>query len=567
LERTILVAEDSPTQADHLRLLLEGEGYRVYVVANGREGLGRVQLTQPDLIISDVVMPEMDGFAFCQAVKSDARTKRIPFVLLTERNTPADFVKGLQHGADNFITKPPGDYLLERVRRIFDNLDLRRQGGLDVEITLSVGGQQIVINADRQQMVELLFSTLEELVRANGSLREAQQTIEEHARDLEARVRERTEQLLQTEKLATMGQLLAGVAHELNNPLAVVMGRTALLHENLQGGPLHSQVEKLARAAERCVRIVRNFLALARHRPPEREGVSLNQVVREAVELLAYPLRVDNVEVMLHLADEIPILWADRHQLHQVVVNLITNAHHAMQGTAPPRRLTVTSRYDPETRRVALEVADTGPGIPPSIQGRIFEPFFTTKPPGQGTGLGLSLCHGLIEGHGGAIRVESQPQGRGAVFVVELPVQAPPTAGPERTTPEPTTAPIQKKTILIVDDEPEVAGVLADMLSADGHQVETAENGAVALDKLRGRDDAYDLILCDLRMPDLDGPGLYQELERRDPRLCRRIVFLTGDVLSPRITEFLERTGAASLGKPFALEEVRRVVQSASPAQ
>jgi two-component system NtrC family sensor kinase len=565
VERTILVAEDSPTQADHLRFLLEGEGYRVDVVGNGRQGLERAQLTPPDLIISDVVMPEMDGYTFCQAVKSVDRTKRIPFVLLTERNTPADFVKGLQHGADNFITKPPGDYLLERVRRIFENLDLRRQGRLDVEITLRVSDQQIVINADRQQMIELLFSTLEELVRANGSLQKAQQTIEEHARDLEVKVRERTEQLLQTEKLATMGQLLAGVAHELNNPLAVVMGRTALLRQKLEGGPLGIQVEKVAQAAERCARIVRNFLALARHRPPERQPVSLNQVVHEAVELLGYPLRVDNVEVMLDLVEDLPILWADPHQLHQVVVNFITNAHHAMRETPPPRQLTLTSRYDSETRRVSLEVADTGPGIPPGIQGRIFEPFFTTKPPGQGTGLGLSLCQGLIEGHGGSIRAESQ-QGGGAVFVIELPVQAPPTAVPEARTAEPA-APIQEKVILVVDDEPEVVEVLADMLSADGHRVDTAENGAVALNKLRARGYAYDLILCDLRMPELDGPGLYEELQRRDPRLCRRLVFLTGDVLSPRITEFLERTGAASLSKPFALEEVRQVVQSALPAQ
>jgi two-component system NtrC family sensor kinase len=365
--------------------------------------------------------------------------------------------------------------------------------------------------------------------------------------------------LVQTEKLATMGALLAGVAHELNNPLAVVMGRAALLHQKLGGGLLGADTEKLAQAARRCARIVRSFLALARHRPPERQRASLNQIVHEAVELLAYPLRTDNVEVTLGLAEDLPMLWADPDQLHQVVVNLIANAHQAMCETLPPRRLTITSRYESETRRVSLEVADTGPGIPPEIQARTFEPFFTTKPPGQGTGLGLSLCQGLVEGHGGSIRVDSQP-GQGAVFVVELPVQAPPIAAPEARAAE-TTAPIQGKRILVVDDEPEVAAVLSDMLSADGHEVETAENGAVALDKLRGR--AYDLILCDLRMPELDGPGLYQELQRRDPQLCRRIIFLTGDVLSPRITEFLERTAAPKLGKPFALEEMRQVVQSA----
>jgi two-component system NtrC family sensor kinase len=173
--------------------------------------------------------------------------------------------------------------------------------------------------------------------------------------------------------------------------------------------------------------------------------------------------------------------------------------------------------------------------------------------------LGLSLCQGLIEGHGGSIRAKSQP-GQGAVFVVELPVQTPPTTVSDIGAGE-TTVPIEGKTILVVDDEPEVAAVLADMLSADGHQVETAENGAIALDRVRAR--AFDLILCDLWMPELDGPGFYQELQRRDPRLSHRVIFLTGDALSPRITEFVEATAAPTMSKPFTLGEVRRVVQSA----
>ena len=157
---TILVVEDSPTQAERLRLLLETEGHRVDVARNGREGLERARLAPPDLIISDVVMPEMDGYAFCRAVKSTETLRRIPFVLLTERNTPADIIQGFERGADNFITKPFEDeHLLARVRRIFEHLELRRQGRLDVEIALNVGGRSIVINADKQQMIELLFAT------------------------------------------------------------------------------------------------------------------------------------------------------------------------------------------------------------------------------------------------------------------------------------------------------------------------------------------------------------------------------------------------------------------------
>jgi signal transduction histidine kinase len=558
MERTILIAEDSPTQAERLRLLLEGEGYRVEVVSNGREGVERVRVATPDLIISDVNMPEMDGYSFCHAVKSDKRGRAIPFVLLTERNTPMDIIKGLERGTDNFITKPyEDDYVLERVQRIFEQLERRRKGQMEMEVSLRVGGREIVLSTDKQQIIELLFATSEELCQLNARLAESERLVKDYAQTLEAQVQERTRQLLQSEKLATMGALLAGVAHELNNPLSVIAGQAGLLRQTVGAGPLGTRAEKIAKAADRCARIVKNFLALARQHPPERQRVRLNLVVGEAVELLAYPLRVDNVEVKLELAEDLPILWADPHQLHQVVVNLVTNAHYAMRGNPPPRRLTLATLYHPAQGRVSLEVADTGPGIPPAVQARIFEPFFTTKPSGEGTGLGLSLCLEIVEAHGGTIRVESQP-GRGAAFLMELPVEIPPVAASEAQANE-ALPPIREKAILVVDDEPEIAGLLAEMLSLEGHRVETAGSGVIALEKLRER--AYDVILSDMRMPGLDGPGLYRELERHHPELVRRFISITGDTLSPETREFLEQTEAPSLSKPFVMDDVRRVVQ------
>jgi two-component system NtrC family sensor kinase len=378
---------------------------------------------------------------------------------------------------------------------------------------------------------------------------------------IEQELERQREALHQSDKLAALASLLAGVAHELNNPLAVVVGRACLLEAKFKDGPEAGQVEKLSEAAGRCARIVRNFLALARQYPPEYQQVELDQIVRDALELVAYHLRVDNVEATLDLAPDLPPLWADPHQLHQVLVNLMTNAHHAMRGLSPgrPRRLRLVSRIDPGRHRVFFEVADTGPGIPPETQSRIFEPFFTTKPPGQGTGLGLSLCQGIVESHGGAIRLRSQP-GEGATFRVELPVRRSPAG--EKGLRELSIAPsISGKAILVVDDEPDVAGVLADALRVDGHEVETAENGSAALEKLRGR--TYDLIMSDLRMPELDGPGLYREVERRHPDLLARMVFLTGDTLGSESRDFLTRIGARSVAKPFLIEEVRRVVWEA----
>ncbi len=379
----------------------------------------------------------------------------------------------------------------------------------------------------------------------------------------EEEMRRQRETLYQSEKLATMGQLLAGVAHELNNPLSVVMGQAALLRQSIRSKQQSERAQKIVQAADRCARIVNNFLALARQRPPERQPVQLNQVVREAVELLAYPLRVDGVEVSFELTEELPILRADPHQLHQVVVNLVANAHQAMRETATPRRLRLKTGVSIDGQHVWLEIRDNGPGIPPELQGRIFEPFFTTKPPGVGTGLGLSLCQGIVENHGGRISVDSVI-GQGAAFHVLLPVAG--LEDPSRLPVEARASPaIPRKRILVVDDEPGIAGVVAEVLQLDGHRVETVGDGVTALKKLR--DHHFDVIMSDIRMPELDGPGLYREIEQHNPQLLQRLIFLTGDTLTPGTREFLEQTGIPCLSKPFALGEVREIVRRVLQAQ
>jgi PAS domain S-box-containing protein len=377
----------------------------------------------------------------------------------------------------------------------------------------------------------------------------------------EAELRRQRETLYQTEKLTTMGTVLAGVAHELNNPLTAVTGYANLLRQDLAGTPSATRAENIAHAADRCASIVRNFLALARKYPPERQLVRLNDIARDAAELLAYHLRVDGIEVKLDLEEGLPVLWADPHQLHQVVVNLITNARDELRKAPTLRRLTLRTRADKARGRVAVDVEDTGPGVSEEIRDRIFEPFFTTKPVGQGTGLGLSLCHGIVEGHGGMLSLVSEP-GAGAIFRVELPVVVPPAAT-GKNTPE-TTPAVTGKRILVVDDERLVLQLLGEMLGADHHTVDTVGDGTQALEVLRRT--SYDLILSDVRMPYLDGPGLYRALERRLPDLCRRFVLMTGDVLSAEIQTFLEQTGVPGLSKPFDRGEVRRVIQQIAGA-
>lgn len=617
----ILVIDDDQGMCETLGDVLQAKGYTVETAACAREGLERLRARHFDAAIVDIKLPDSSGLDLLQAIKETSPDVEVIFI--TGHASLPTATQAVNGDAFAYLVKPfEMDHLLatldkalekqrlaralreseERYRLITENIN-------DAIFLFDLQGHLVFSNPRgaeiaRYPLEELQGLPLSSLLTSESAQQayarlEAVQTGQEVPPFFEAEVirkdcsrvwveanltsvvkdgrvvgrlgvmrditeRKRLqEQLVQAEKVAAMGQLLAGVAHELNNPLTVVLAQADLLRERLEGVALGTRAETIAHAARRCARIVKNFLTLARQRPPERQHVSLNNVVQEAVELLAYLLRVDNVKVALDLAPDLPRLWADPHQLHQIVVNLVTNAHHAMRATPPPRRLTLATRFDPAGRRVSLAVADTGPGIPPEIQSRIFEPFFTTRPPGEGTGLGLSLCLGVIESHGGEIRVESQP-GQGATFVVELPVQTPPELDREDETAEPLP-PIRNKRILVVDDEPDVARVLEDVLSADGHQVEMAENGAVALDKLRAG--TYDLILSDLRMPKLDGPGLYQEVERRHPEILGRFIFLTGDTLGRETTGFLERTGAPSLSKPFSPEEVRRLIQRALRTQ
>ncbi|HET7340998.1 MAG TPA: ATP-binding protein [Methylomirabilota bacterium] len=316
-------------------------------------------------------------------------------------------------------------------------------------------------------------------------------------------------------------------------------------------------VAKIAAAAERCRRVIKNFLALARQRPPERGPVILRQVIDEAVELLAYELRTDNVTVAVKAAPSLPVLSADAHQLHQVLVNLLANAYHGMRQQPGPRALTITTRHDPERARVHVDIADTGPGIPAEIRERIFERFFTTKPAGQGTGLGLSLCRGIVAEHGGELTVESEV-GRGSTFTLSLPVAARPApAGEARAAPAPP--PIASRRILVVDDERDLAEVVAEELQRDGHRVETAANGTDALGRLAR--EPFDLVISDTKMPVMDGLVFFHEIGRRFPALRQREIFITGDALDADKIRALELTGAPYLSKPFDPGAVRNLVR------
>jgi signal transduction histidine kinase/CheY-like chemotaxis protein len=365
------------------------------------------------------------------------------------------------------------------------------------------------------------------------------------------------EALNQAEKLSALGSLLAGVSHELNNPLTIVTTQASLLEEETQGTAVAARAEKVRRAAERCSRIVQTFLAMARQKRPERRSVDAAEVARAALELTDYSLRTAGIDVSFEAEVPLPRLNADPDQLHQVLVNLIVNAQHALQDHVGERRLFIRVAAGEAPDEVCIDVADSGPGIPDDLRRRIFEPFFTTKPQGVGTGVGLSFSLGLIEAHGGRLELV-EGAGSGACFRITL------SAAPaeEAKAPEPAAIRIVTATVgtaLVVDDEPEVAEVLGLFASRAGYQVETAGNGAEAMALLRTRD--FDVILSDLRMPQLDGPALHDWIAAEKPHLLGRIGFVTGDTLGQTAAGFIARTGCPVLEKPFTGKAVRALLE------
>ncbi|HEU4586243.1 MAG TPA: PAS domain S-box protein [Gemmatimonadaceae bacterium] len=363
------------------------------------------------------------------------------------------------------------------------------------------------------------------------------------------------DQLLQREKLAAVGQLVSGVAHELNNPLAGVLAFAQLL-EAAPGNDAEQReaVRAIHKEAKRAAKIVSNLLLFARDRDPERTRTDLNAVMIDALELRRYVLRTQQVEVVTELDSSLPAVWADPFQLQQVVLNFITNAEYALKGVEHEKRITLRTWFAND--RVYASVADNGTGIEAEVIDRVFNPFFTTKEVGEGTGLGLSISHGIIRQHGGHIGVESVP-GNGATFTIDLPLSPLASAKPESATAGSRRG-SASSTFLIVDDEPSIRRALVRYLMREGHAVDTAASGEEALAQMAGR--RYDAILLDLRMPDMAGQRVFQRLREEDPEHAARVVFATGDSDSEGTHDFLREAERPFVSKPFMLPSVVRLL-------
>jgi len=371
------------------------------------------------------------------------------------------------------------------------------------------------------------------------------------------------EELIQSAKLSAIGQLIAGVAHELNNPLTAVMGYAQLL-QSTEGveDELRRDLNKILLQAQRAAKIVQNLLTFARQHKGERQYIDVNEVLECTLELHEYQLRVENIRIIKQLDPRELGTLVDRNQLQTVFLNLIKNAEDAMIEHRGGGQIIVTSELVGDMIRVKF--IDDGPGLAQDAQTHLFEPFFTTKEVGKGTGLGLSICFGIVSHYGGRIWATSEPD-QGATFIVELP-----SAQKEsQPAPKPDEAyvislpTIESKLVLVVEDEKDVASLLERVLMEDGHKVVIAQDGKMALEHLahaQASDTYFDLIISDIKMPGLSGIELYRRLCQREPELAKHFVFVTGDITSPRTRNFLRSTNVPYFSKPFSNDDLRRVI-------
>lgn len=385
-----------------------------------------------------------------------------------------------------------------------------------------------------------------------GSIRDLREKLR-----AEEEINRQREKLHQNEKMAAMGSLLAGVSHELNNPLAVVVAQSTLLHEFATDAQTKVRAEKVRAAAERCGRIVKSFLSMVRLHPTEQAETDLNQVMRAALEVTAYGARSSGIIIDTDFANGPLLAMADADHVTQVAANFLINSQHALAAVTGERRIKVRT-FRSERGNPGFSVEDNGPGIPEAIRSRIFESYFTTKPVGVGTGIGLSISKSIIERHNGNIWFE-EVEPHGARFVVWLPAIAGGAAkageGPARSS--------GLLHALVIDDEPDVAASLSDILELMGVKSRVVPSWTSAGEVLSGHIPP-DIVFSDLRMPGTSGISIYRELLAERPQLAKRFVLVTGDMIGAKaeIDSQPPHQRPHILEKPFSTLDVRGILST-----
>ncbi len=355
-------------------------------------------------------------------------------------------------------------------------------------------------------------------------------------------------QLLQTEKLSAVGTMISGVAHELNNPLTSIIGNAQLLAKRDVPADIKNKLSVILKESIRSSKIVGGLLAFAREHKPERKMVNINNTLMEALKLREYDLKVSNISVGTLFSEDLSETYADAYQLHQVFINIINNARDALADREKAALIIRTYRKD---NAILIEFEDNGPGIDKELVKKIFDPFFTTKEVGKGTGLGLSMAYGIIKEHGGTISAESEP-GKGTKFIVTLPMTEEREEEKGEEVKTPVKVPKGVKTVLVVEDEESLRNLLEESLTEGGFFIEAASSGEEAIRLIEKR--KYDAVISDIKMPGIDGKGLFIYIHKHHPEIADKVVFITGDVLNKDTLLFLQTTNNRYIEKPFNVD-------------
>jgi len=532
----VLVIEDDPYISKLIGVLLEEVHYQALVASSAAEGFALIEQRNPDLVILDWMLPDLPGDQVCRLIKVRAAKTFLPILMLTARGELADRIAGLDAGADDYLTKPfHSDELLARVRAL---LRIR------------------VAELDRAE-------TLAALARQHEELRDAYE-----------RLRSTQAQLVQASKLASLGELVAGVAHELNNPLAIVLGNAELL-PTLVDEEDRRAVRQIIEAAQRGRRVVQSLVTFARHGKVEADWHSATDLLDRVLDLKRTAFRTSELALQVVYDPIVPMLLCDGPQIQQALLNLLMNAEQALVGRRSPRLFiqiyTACAPVEPPMvlpdltracgqvggeRMVVIDIADNGPGLPNKVIDRLFEPFVTTRPVGQGTGMGLAISYAIITQQGGTLQITSEP-GHGATIRIALPVEHKPALlapAPEA----PSAAEQQPGRVLVIDDEPAIVDLVTRLLNRNGYVVAGVQEARLAFDELQRQ--IYDTVLCDIRMPDMDGIAFHRQLESLSLQPEPRLVIMTGDTSNARTEDFLRQYDLPVLRKPFTRQELLAVI-------